>query len=1196
MKRLLGSFLSFVLFVSLLPFAGTAAAASIGIGDIALRLTWAQPLTYVVYDDLQPDRPVYVNDSATVYTEVGPYAGLSYIRTGGSPHKNESAKSFLSFTIDRDATVYVASVTDASYRELFNAEYWLAPQYGWAYTGDVVHSATKDTYGDIVAETAYRVYARTFPAGTVTLGAGNAAGYSGFGNMYAVFVGPAVGTPQPSALQPEVVPGAIPAFPGAEGGGKFATGGRGGDVYYVTNLDDSGPGSFRDAVSQGNRTVLFRVSGTIELESMLFVTASNLTIAGQSAPGDGIAFKKHQVYFQGDNQIVRFLRFRPGDGAGTDTDAVSGGNREQVIFDHISASWGTDETASFYNETNFTLQYSLLAQPIVLSGVEGKGFHGFGGIWGGENATYYYNLLAHNDSRNPRFTGKSMDVRNNVLYDWGYKSMYGFSEAGNMINNYYKAGISTTGLASRVLGAADSLDASIALTGNVAVKYDGTYEVSSHPNNIAAGVITNPGAFTDVSQAMPNPSPQDSAETAYCKVLDYAGASLRRDAVDLAMVGDVENGTGSLIYTAETVTPEQQSSIDARHMTKAALVWPTLQTAEVPTDTDGDGMPDVWEREHGLDPNDAADLNGDFVGDGYTNLETYLNELTAPAFPAGTVPAVPVYAAAGAPTGLKATAQDADSVKLVWNTTAGATGYKVYRALTPNGAYSLLTLSALGAAAYTDTGLTAESAYSYRVTAVSAGGESAPSLHAAAVTKPLRQPLAVDFEDGTVGQPYAAPADWPAAWTVANGPGGGNRSLAIPNGGAGMLTYDWTQTADRAHLRFDYSREANFALDKLLIYTGGSYVQTITDATYGLKYSAAGGDVNLLPGFQLNEWYTIALDFDFVADRLVIRTGPQHRALAVRYDGAYSAASDKITALRMVSQRAAGRVFLDNVTAWNGPAQPTGLAATPRRNEVRLAWDAVPGATGYTVYRADDEAGPYRKLATGPIAGTSYTVKRQTTDAEQVYRIRAQGASGEDESIFSDAAAVTVGGPEFPLVVDFNDGAVGQPYDAYPASWPAAWTVAAVPGGGDLSLAVPKDGTAMFTYNFVGPGDTAHFRFDYARSASFTGDHLLLYTGSKTVQLTSDATYGLKLFTGGVYTNLLPAFALNAWYTFDVRLDFAANTLEISAGPKGGTLTPVVNLTYNAALTEADHKLSAFRIVSQRANGSVYLDNIEASR
>lgn len=250
--------------------------------------------------------------------------------------------------------------------------------------------------------------------------------------------------------------GGVLAFPTAEGYGKYTIGGRGGKVYEVTNLNDSGEGSLRAAIeAKGPRTVVFRVSGTIDLKSALNIRNPYITIAGQTAPGDGICIKRYPLNISADEVIIRYIRIRLGDESTRSDDAISARYRKNIILDHISASWSIDETMSIYHCENVTIQWCMITESLSQSN-HTKGSHGFGGIWGSNYSTYHHNLLAHHSSRNPRWAsgGGFNDYRNNVLYNWGYNSSYGgekhqvgnpkFSDITvNFVNNYYKPGPAT---------------------------------------------------------------------------------------------------------------------------------------------------------------------------------------------------------------------------------------------------------------------------------------------------------------------------------------------------------------------------------------------------------------------------------------------------------------------------------------------------------------------------------------------------------------------------------------------------------------------------------------------------------------------------------------------------------------------------------------------------------------------------------
>ena len=447
----------------------------------------------------------------------------------------------------------------------------------------------------------------------------------------------------------EPTPSGIPAFPGAEGGGKYVTGGREGVVIHVTTLEDARDevtrqpaiGTLRKALQMdGTRTVVFDVAGTIHLTSQLEITSGNLTVAGQTAPGDGICIAGYPVVVKASNVILRFLRFRMGDQNEVEGDALTICEHKNIIVDHCSFSWSTDECVSVYGNENFTLQYCFITESLKAS-VHAKGAHGYGGIWGGKNASFHHNLLAHHQSRNPRFDhdyvntkcAGPIDFVNNVVYNWESNSAYGgegSTKGGggrhiNFVNNYYKPGPSTkSGVKTRLVDPTTSCSncvegskvlekggsvepPKIYLVGNTMY---GSSEVTadnwkgSTRSKSVAGVDPR---WPDVLKAI---TQEQSAEAAYETVLTKAGCSISRDALDTRIVNDVRNASGKLINS-----PDEAGG------------YPVLNPGTAPADTDRDGMPDAWEDENGLNKSASSDAKLYTLDKNYTNLEVYLNSL-----------------------------------------------------------------------------------------------------------------------------------------------------------------------------------------------------------------------------------------------------------------------------------------------------------------------------------------------------------------------------------------------------------------------------------------------------------------------------------------------------------------------------------------------------------------------------------------
>lgn len=535
--------------------------------------------------------------------------------------------------------------------------------------------------------------------------------------LIAAFMLPVAATAQEVEVQEAI------SFPGAEGYGRITTGGRGGDVYHVTTLEDgTQEGTFRWACNKsGARTIVFDVSGTINLTSELKIRNGNVTIAGQTAPGDGICVAGYPFVISCPNIIIRYMRFRLGNEnvAHHEGDGLGGMDGQRIMIDHCSVSWSIDECLSVYGSKNITVQWCVVSQSLVNSG-HSKGSHGYGGNWGGSGASYHHNLLAHHGSRAPRLgprpttqADERMDLRNNVIYNWGGEGCYGGEGMNvNIVNNYYKPGPATptgakgkrmakpgirtvdycldkettanninkalgTSLSkSGVSGSSDGKDNFVTFrydnkTQKIAIDMEnntieidgktikvawnswkkmlqkwGTFHINGNINTAYDDVTADNwtiGLFNQVDKGTKvdyhNMTAEDSrafspipfvyttthsAEEAFERVLEYAGASLSRDIHDETMVHDAREG---VVTTTSRATGLINNQDEAMYI-DGTSGWPVLNSTEAPVDTDGDGMPDEWETENGLDPNNPED--GKIMGeDGYTNLENYLNSLVA---------------------------------------------------------------------------------------------------------------------------------------------------------------------------------------------------------------------------------------------------------------------------------------------------------------------------------------------------------------------------------------------------------------------------------------------------------------------------------------------------------------------------------------------------------------------------------------
>ena len=435
------------------------------------------------------------------------------------------------------------------------------------------------------------------------------------------------------------------AFPGAEGYGKYTTGGRGGKTFIVANLNDKGPGSFREAAeAKGKKIIVFAVSGTIHLETKLSIKG-DVTIAGQTAPGDGICLADNSVSLGGDNIIIRYMRFRMGDkyqkggmvdGNGGD-DAFGGVRRKNIIIDHCSMSWSTDEVFSVYAGDSTTLQWNLIFEPLNYSyhfetGDKDYEHHGYGAIWGGLHMTAHHNLFAHCISRNPRFNGirhtstEFVDYRNNVIYDWGGNTIYA-GEGGdyNIIDNYFKYGPNTSkSVKYRIVNPGKNETIGF---GKWYVNGNYVDEAADVTKNNWLGVhMGNNGTEDDKKNTVIDkphdawPIPTQTAEEAYESVLKFVGASFKRDTLDERIINDVKNRTGKFIDVQGGFPhgTEYEMTVNA---------WPNLSSIPALTDNDKDGIADEWERKNGLNPADASDASKVSSHKFYTNIELYINNI-----------------------------------------------------------------------------------------------------------------------------------------------------------------------------------------------------------------------------------------------------------------------------------------------------------------------------------------------------------------------------------------------------------------------------------------------------------------------------------------------------------------------------------------------------------------------------------------
>ncbi|MEJ6979985.1 polysaccharide lyase [Pedobacter sp. P351] len=444
------------------------------------------------------------------------------------------------------------------------------------------------------------------------------------------------------ASSPKDLPQAeIPAFPGAEGGGAYSFGGRGGRVFVVTNLSDSGPGSLREACEEGGaRIIVFNIAGIIRLKSPIVVRAPYITIAGNTAPGDGVCVAGESIWVNTHDVVIRHMRFRRGEAKYERRDDAIGGNPiGNIMLDHVSASWGLDENMSWYRHMYDAGDGSPLQKmPTVNISIQNSIFseclntyrHAYGSTIGGLNSTFMRNLWANNIARNPSI-GMHGDFTmiNNVVFNWKHRSADGGDHRSmfNVINNYYKPGPATikdrpagyrilqpqgdrarkdTLILGRVYADGNIMEGNEKVTKN---NWDGGIQVAELPD---AGKHLN---YIKVNKPFPmDPVTITSAQVAYETVLKNSGATLpRRDAVDIRIINEVR--TGKTTYQDGIITDISQVG-----------GYPEYKGTPY-KDSDNDGIPDTWEKKYGLNPKDPADAVSDINGDGYTNIEKFIHNI-----------------------------------------------------------------------------------------------------------------------------------------------------------------------------------------------------------------------------------------------------------------------------------------------------------------------------------------------------------------------------------------------------------------------------------------------------------------------------------------------------------------------------------------------------------------------------------------
>ena len=991
-----------------------------------------------------------------------------------------------------------------------------------------------------------------------------------------------------------------PAFPGAEGGGMYTTGGRGGDVYEVTTLADSGPGSLREGVSRSDTTIVFRVGGTIHLESPLKITGSNITIAGQTAPGEGITVSDYATSFQADNIIVRYMRFRLGDRYPSEDDAFGGRYHKNIIIDHSSFSWSVDEVLSMYANENTTLQWSIVSESMLMT-THQKGRHGYAGIWGGNNTSFHHNIIAHNVSRNPRFAGSPnfpIDMYNNVVYNWGFFSTYGGEEGRyNLRNNYYKAGANTYENARNQVFLGVSENTRIFIDGN----YMHGYPEVTLDNWKGVGDVANSDSILTEPVTMPQLATVEPAEEAYESVLEGAGAILpRRDAVDARIVQDVINGTG-------------------RHINSQSEVGGYLEFDQIIStlvDDDHDGMPNDWEAANGLNPNDPTDRNN-YDESGYTYLEVYLNSIVGNGSLNPTVSVVApmdnTIVAEGSDVQINAEADDVDGIVdkvqfymndvLLGEDTSAP--YSFTWENVNDGTYFIT------ARAIDDTGASTQS--SNVAVHVNKQGDILPwqSTDIGSVAIAGHTQLGVSSSDVTVKSAgdigYGAEDRFHYAYQTLTGNGEIiariERVTATDDGAeAGlMIRESLTPSSKFAALLISYEKHGQKAIAFKRTETNSSASRIVPDdfikTPYWVKLVRLDNQITSLISADGTDWK--------VMDTVTI---PMAETVYFGLAVDASKAEDYVDKYNSSDFTHAQVRALDA----NYPSAPEGLTATAGDKTLTLSWNEVSVADSYRLYRSEIPGGPYTLIASD-IDTTSYIDRNLFAGMTYYYYVTANNDTG---SSFSSSVISAVPDGELETIYFINEDFESTMNETVPPGF----TFTPDPAGQDHKVVVtdipastvgnPSDKALVLYDN--GVGSTEFFRKFVPQKGIFTLEADITSTGwpgtstvlniqdesgsrtalsfqlRKPTAPIAESDYTLVYKRSGADYKVMDPPANNQWYNLKISFNVPEQTANIYIDD--------VLVDENAPL-ESDFSTTGIGRINAKTPGTgkgiIYYDNIK---